>query len=164
MSTWANTPRSLPRALFLGTTLALLLVCVFSVPAFAGSLPVNDDAGCSDATGSPTYCHIQAAIDAAAPGDTIKVYPGNYSETAAGRTLFDNSGPYQFGLFINKDNLLIQGVNAAGLPITDPAATEAYVTTNATNSFGTSGVFVQGNGVTITGFKIGPNQRAITKR
>ena len=157
MSTWANTPRYTPRALLFGTTLALLLVFVFSVPAFAADLIVNDDAGCSDATGSPSYCHIQAAIDAASPGATIKVYPGNYSETAAGRKLFNNTGPYQFGLFINKDNLLIQGVSDAGLPITDPAATAAYVTTNATNSFGASGIFVEGNGVTITGFKIGPN-------
>ena len=157
MSTWANTPRFLPRALFFGTALALLLVFVFSVPALAADLIVNDDAGCSDATGSPSYCHIQAAIDAASPGATIKVYPGNYSETAAGRTLFSGPAPYQFGLFINKDNLLIQGVNDAGQPITDPTATAAYVTTNATNNFGPSGIWVEGNGVTIAGIKIGPN-------
>ncbi len=157
MSTWANTPRSLPRALVLSDSLALLLVFVFSVPAFAADRIVNDDAGCNDATGSPYYCHIQPAIDVAVSGDIIKVYPGSYSETAAGRTLFNNTGPYQFGLFINKDNLLIQGVNDAGLPIADPAATAAYVTTNATNSFGASGFFIEGNGVTITGLKIGPN-------
>ena len=91
------------------------------------------------------------------PGDTIKVYPGNYDETASGRTLYNGTGLYQFGLFINKDNLLIQGVSDAGVPITDPAATAAYVTTNATNSFGTSGFFIEGNGVTITGIKVGPN-------
>ena len=49
MSTWANTPRFFLAALFFGTTLALLLVFVFSVPAFAADLIVNDDAGCSDA-------------------------------------------------------------------------------------------------------------------
>ena len=80
MSTWANTPRVLPRTLLLGTTFALLLVCIFAMPAFAADWDVSGDAGCSDATGSPYYCHIQAAIDKSAPGDTIKVHPGTYAE------------------------------------------------------------------------------------
>ena len=80
MSTWANTLKVLPRTLLLGTTFALLLVCMFAMPAFAAAWDVNDAAGCSDATGSPSYCHIQAAIDKSAPGDTIKVHPGTYAE------------------------------------------------------------------------------------
>ncbi len=157
MSTWANTPRFLPRALVLSVSLALLFVFVFSVPAFAVDYIVNDDAGCNDSTGSPSYCHIQTAIDAAAPGETIKVYPGNYSETAANRTIYSNTGPYQFGIFINKEGLLIQGVDANGAPIIDPAATLAYVTTNATNTFGPSGIWVEGDNVTVAGIKVGPN-------
>jgi hypothetical protein len=156
MSTWACTPRSSSRALFFACVLALLLVFVYSVPAFANDLIVNDDAGCNDATGSPSYCHIQAAIDIAAAGDTIKVYPGSYNETAAGRQIYNNTGPYQFGLFINKA-LTIQGVDAGGAPITAASAAAALVTTNATNNFGPSSVWVEGDGVTISGLVVGPN-------
>ncbi len=80
MCTWANTPRVLPRTLLFGTTFALLLVCMFTVPAFAADWEVSGGAGCSDATGSPYYCHIQVAIDKSAPGDTVKVHPGIYAE------------------------------------------------------------------------------------
>ena len=80
MSIWANTSRYHSRSLLLGTVLALLLVCKFAVPVFAADWEVSSGAGCSDATGSPYYCHIQAAIDSASPGDTIKVRPGTYAE------------------------------------------------------------------------------------
>ncbi|MFN8468053.1 MAG: cohesin domain-containing protein [Caldilineaceae bacterium] len=80
MSIWANTSRYHFRALLLGTALALLLVCMFAAPVFAADWEVSGGAGCSDATGSPYYCHIQAAIDSASPGDTIKVRPGTYAE------------------------------------------------------------------------------------
>src|SRR6185436_5562655 len=33
----------------------------------------------------------------------------------------------------------------------------AYITTNATNNFGASGIFVQGDHVTLAGLHIGPN-------
>ena len=107
---------------------------------------------------SGNYCTIQAAIDAAVIGDTINVYPGNYSETAANRgTIQAPTAGYQFGLFINTDNLTIQGVKADGAVITNYAEAAATVTTNATNSFGYSGIFVQSNNVTITGLRIGAN-------
>ena len=48
-------------------------------------------------------------------------------------------------------------MTAADVEITDPTATEAVITTNATNSFGTSGIFVEADDVTIAGLEIGPN-------
>ena len=83
MSTWANTPRYLPRTLLFATTFALLLICLFAVPAFAADWDVNGSGGCNDATGSPSFCHIQAAIDKSSPGDTIMVHPGTYAENLA---------------------------------------------------------------------------------
>lgn len=105
------------------------------------------------------YATIQGAINAAGPGDTINVYPGNYNETAAGSILFDSSGPYQFGLFISatKTGLTIQGVDGGGNPITSAAAVMAHITTNATNNFGTSGTFIEADNVTITGLDFGQN-------
>ncbi len=128
----------------------------------ASLLPFGTVAAASTLTVCASVCDsttIQGAIDAATPGDTIHVYPGAYSETATGRTLYDASGPYQFGLFIGQDKsgITIQGVDADGNPITNAAATLAEVTTNATNSFGHSGIFVEADGVTIAGLKIGPN-------
>lgn len=49
--------------------------------AHAQSLSVNtNDPDCDDATGTPSYCTIQAAVDAADPGDVIAVAAGVYSE------------------------------------------------------------------------------------
>ncbi len=102
---------------------------------------------------------IQAAIDAANPNDTVLVYPGVYNETAAGRTLFNATGPYQFGLFVanNKTGISVRGVDAGGSLITDYHNVAASVSTNATNNFGTSGIFVEANNVTFSGLRILPN-------
>ncbi|MFN8483836.1 MAG: VCBS repeat-containing protein [Anaerolineae bacterium] len=102
---------------------------------------------------------IQAGIDAVAPGGTVYIYPGAYSETAANRLLFDGSGPYQFGLFIGaaRSGVTLQGLDAAGIPITAYAAVQATITTNATDTFGPSGVFVEGDGVTLAGLRFGAN-------
>ncbi len=103
------------------------------------------------------YSTIQAAIDAASSGDVINVYPGNYYETASNRSVFGTNGPHQFGLFIDKDNLTIRGVNADGAVITNSSDVAAFITTNSTANFGPSGVFVQSNNVTIQGLGIGDN-------
>jgi nitrous oxidase accessory protein NosD len=100
---------------------------------------------------------IQAALDAVSPYGTVRVLPGNYDETATGRWVLGTNGPHQFGLFIDKDGVAIQGVDASDTPITDYNSLQAYVTTNATNNFGASGIFVQGDDVTIAGLRIGPN-------
>lgn len=70
---------------------------------------------------------IQAAIDAVQAGGTVFVYPGTYSETAAGRLLFNNSGPYQFGLFIDKNGVKLQGVDAAGAEILGSNASAPFI-------------------------------------
>ncbi len=99
--------------------------------------------------------HIQTAINASAPGDVIYVYPGNFIESAPNSTLF-NSASYTFGLFIPaaKSGISIVGVDANGIPVSGYANVLANVQCNATNNFGPSGVFVEGDNVTITGLNI----------
>ena len=122
--------------------------------------------------GGADGCHatIQGAIDAAIAGDTIHVYPGTYSETATNRTILAGTpvqqGPHQFGLFFpnDKDGLSLIGMNASGIPITDPTSADLpYITTNATNNFGYSGIWVEGDNVTLQGLNIGPNSPSNNK-
>lgn len=127
-------------------------VVVGATPAAAETWCVNPGAeGCLDT--------IQDAIDAAAPGDTIDVYPGSYSETATGRWVLGTNGPHQFGLFLGtgKEGVTIRGVDGKGNPIRRVRDVQAFVTTNATNNFGYSGIFVEADGVTLQGLDIGPN-------
>ena len=111
--------------------------------------------------GSPAEAKktIQAAIDAVSAGGQVRVLPGSYDETATNRDVL-GAGNYQFGLFFEetaKNGVSLLGVTAGDVEITDPTATEAVVTTNATNNFGWSGIFVEADGVTIGGLEIGPN-------
>jgi parallel beta-helix repeat protein len=48
--------------------------------ARAGTLIVDNTIACDDVSGSPAYCTIQAAINAASNDDTISVNPGTYDE------------------------------------------------------------------------------------
>lgn len=98
---------------------------------------------------------IQAAINAAKPGDVIYVYPGNYVESAPGSTLY-NGGTYVFGLFIPaaKPGISIVGVDGGGVPVSASANTVANVQLNATNNFGPSGVFVEGDNVSVSGLNL----------
>jgi parallel beta-helix repeat protein len=102
---------------------------------------------------------IQAAIDQVNASGQVRVLPGTYSETASGRTLFDGTGPYTFGLFFDEDKpgITVMGVTAADVPITDPSAVLARVNTNATNGFGPSGIFVDAANITVQGLEIGTN-------
>jgi hypothetical protein len=129
-------------------------------PSCALACYVNDATGNDMFSGSsPAFPKktIQAAIDSAVAGGTISVYPGSYDETATNRFLFDSTGPYQFGLFVAKDDLTLQGVDGSGTPITSSAGVLARVDTNATNNFGPSGIWVEGDGVTIRGLQVGTN-------
>ncbi|MDP2359959.1 MAG: T9SS type A sorting domain-containing protein [bacterium] len=102
------------------------------------------------------YATIQAAIDDAEDGDVIMVGPGQYYETASNRGVFAETGPYQFGLYINKE-VTIVGVDDDGDPITNAEDVAAVITTNSTANFGPSGIFVQANSVTLQGLEIGDN-------
>ncbi|MEF8761583.1 MAG: cadherin domain-containing protein [Candidatus Accumulibacter sp. UW25] len=96
---------------------------------------------------------LQAAIDAAAGGETILVAPGAYTESA-NYNLADNtnSGSNPLGLLINK-SVTIQGVAADGALITDASATAATVTASVQSNWGTS-FFVTAPDVTITGLNL----------
>ena len=120
--------------------------------------PTGSDAN-DGATAATAFKTIQKAIDTVQANGQVRVLPGNYSETATGRDVL-GSGSYQFGLFFEetaKNGVTLQGVTAADVNITDPSATQAVITTNATNNFGYSGVFVEADDVTIAGVEIGDN-------
>jgi len=121
-------------------TLPLLVgACIGVSGAFASTtLNVNNTPGCNDATGSPYYCTIGAAVAAASPGDTIMVAAGIYNESVAvdktltlkgaqagvdarGRSgpesVINNScGPVQ----IMADNVVIDGFTIQGSTDGDP--------------------------------------------
>src|SRR2546430_806661 len=98
------------------------------------------------------------ALPISSPGDVINVYPGSYFETAAGRSIL-GVGLYQFGIFVSKakSGITVQGVDVTGKKITDFSKVQASVTTDASNDFGPSGIFVEGDRVTISGLRIGVN-------
>lgn len=118
---------------------------------------VNGNDANSGQTPAAAKKSIQAAIDAVQPGGQVRVLPGTYNEVASNRFVLGVNGPHQFGLFIAKSGVTILGVDGSDSPITDATAVLATVNTNATNNFGYSGIFVEGDNVTIQGVRIGPN-------
>ena len=105
---------------------------------------------------------IQAAIDAVSPLGTVRVRPGDYNEIAANRTLDSGSGPHTFGLFVpaTKFGITLQGVDSGNNPIGYWASVVATIYTSATNAPGPSGIFVEGDNVSIVGLRIGENAPA----
>ncbi len=103
-----------------------------------------------------TYLTIQAAINAAANGDTINVYPGTYQADSANG--FDPStggaGANDFNIFVNK-SVTIRGVDALGAPITSTSTIAANVIASRDlPTFGADAFYVQADNVTITGLHI----------
>ena len=78
------------------TVVALLLAAVaMALPAAAGARTIKVSEGDS----------IQAAIDAADPGDTIKIKPGTYAEN----------------VWVNKNDITIKGSGADRTEIVPPS-------------------------------------------
>jgi pectin methylesterase-like acyl-CoA thioesterase len=155
MNIRSSNPRRLARALVLASVLASM---AFGAPGLQVASAAATACVKPGAASPCNYSSIQAAIDAVGADGTVYVYPGAYSETATGRYVLNTNGPHQFGLFISENNVSVIGVDGGGNPITDFNNIDIpSVTTNATNNFGYSGIFVQGDGVTISGLKILPN-------
>lgn len=99
--------------------------------------------------GIDTYSSIQTAIDVAQPGETVYVTTGSYDETAANRIV--DGANYQFGLFFGTSTVTVQGIG------------NVVVTTNATNNFGPSGVFVAADNITLSGIEFSTNASGLNK-
>ena len=109
-------------------------------------------------TGLETGSQIQYGIDAASIGDNVNIKSGNYLlQQAINRNVYGVNGPHKFGLFIDKDNLTIQGFDNTDNIVTNPNNASVFITTNSTANFGPDGILVQGNNVTLTGLKVGDN-------
>ncbi len=154
-------------ALIAGLCGLALLVATLPVKAvpLAISGPCTTTCYVNDATGNdvnngdtPATAKktVQAGIDAVSAGGTVRVYPGNYVETAAGRTVTSIGGTYQFGIFVSdaKAGITIQGVTAADADITSASGVLANIKTHSTSNFGPSNFFIEGDNVTIAGVKI----------
>jgi hypothetical protein len=131
-----------------------------AAPVAAGDTLVVDDDGqgsaadCDATVGA--YSTIQAAIDAASDGDTISVCPGTYDQDEANGRDPDTggAGSNDFNIFVGKA-VTIQGVDASGAPITDYNNVAAEVIAKRElPTFGQSAIFVQADGVTITGLEV----------
>jgi hypothetical protein len=112
--------------------------------------------GAESGFGTTLFNDIQPAIDAVAIGGTINVYPGTYDRDEANGWNPNTGGPgsNDFNIFVNKD-ITIQGVDGAGTPITNYHNVAALVIAKRNlPTFGESGIFVQADGVTITGLDI----------
>ena len=113
--------------------LVLSLSLVTAVPVQAATINVPAD-----------YATIQAAVNAANPGDTIIVAAGTYSGTG-GKKLLQNDV-----VLIDKDNLTLNGANAGVSPITGTRGDESII--DAAGLL--EAVGVSANNVTIDGFTI----------
>jgi len=85
--------------------LLLPALCVAAVSARAAVLPVHPD-------GSGPYPSLQAAVDAAAPGDTVELAPGEYRQTAV----------------VDQKHLTVRGRDGAGPTVIDMGFTSRALT------------------------------------
>jgi hypothetical protein len=102
--------------------------------------------------GTGGYQSIQAAVDAAAGGETILIAPGSYVET-------EEYVPGNFhGMYINKPNLTLQGVKADGSLITTAADAREFgatVISGAQNMFGANHwIDADGDGTVLQGLHL----------
>ena len=120
--------------------------------------PGGDDTA-NDCTNGATPCAtIQHAIDVGYCLGTINVRPGTYNETAPISSPPGCSGD-TVGLYIPdaKTGMTIQGVDGSDVPVTSSGAVLATVNTVSNLCFGPDGFFVEADGVTISGIRVGTN-------
>ena len=105
------------RLVLLAVMLALALAAPPALAAPGAVLYVDDDPGCNGKT--PCYPHPQDAVNAAAPGSTIRVYPGTYGSrySDCGWANCSCNDSYAPALIVYKDGLTIEAIDP------DPAAT-----------------------------------------
>ena len=122
--------------------LSLIFVAGFSSISSAATLQV-DPTNCDDATGSPAYCTIQAAINAASAGDVILVQPGTYPEV----------------LTINK-SLSIIGAGSNKVTIDATAATGYHLTVSGVDKVTLQGFTLLGSSSGSYGIKVSSGDAA----
>ena len=105
---------------------------------------------------------VQQAVDVAVAGDMVNIAPGSYTEIARNKTIPGVGGTYDLGLYINKDNLTLRGIDAAGNPITRAADVQAWITAGASTNFGMNHG-IGSNNVTIEGLGFKPYAPAPNK-
>jgi len=98
---------------------------------------------------------IMKAVDTASSGDAVNIAPGNYTEIARNRTIPGVGGTYDLGLYLNKDNLTLRGIDASGNPIASADQVQAWITAGASTNFGMNHG-VGANNVTIQGLGFKP--------
>jgi hypothetical protein len=108
---------------------------------------------------------IQAGIDSVSALGKVRVRPGAYSEIARGRLRYNGSGPHTFGLFVPiiKHGITIEGVDEGNNVVRSANSAAATVATNATNSFGPSGLLIEADNVTVSGLRFVGNTPAASR-
>ncbi len=96
-----------------------ILLTIFASPASSATLRVERD-------GSAPYTTIQPAIDAAAPGDTILIGPGHYTEHQTA-TLHLWSWSIEVYALVRTDSLTIMGTDRDEVVIGPETAPEFYL-------------------------------------
>lgn len=119
-----------------------------------------DNTGPATAFGTDAFASVQPAIDAAAVGATISIFPGNYATGISATGVDPNTGgagDNRFIIFVNKPGVTLQGVNADASPITAAAGVKANISATANApTFGSSVLFIQADQVTVQGLEVTP--------